>query len=167
MPNNQIVSGTETKFDEITQIVVNNISNNINANKNMINLYKNNIKYLIDSGASGHLTPWKEHLLNYVSMKGTVRYPDGTTSNYFGYGEFYGIQNVYYVPDIEEGIISVPELDDLGWIGESGKGKYNLTDSGGDIRIKGIKRDRLYYIESIKPVYFSKNYNNTGRQQKS
>ena len=165
--NNQIVNDNKTKFDGNDQIVVNNISNNITGNKRMINLYKNNIRYLIDSGASGHLTPWKEHLLNYISIKGIVRYPDGTTSNYYGYGDFYGIKNVYYVPDIEEGIISVPELDDLGWIGESGNGKYNLTDSGGDIRIRGKKRDRLYYIESIKPIYFSKNYNNIGRQQKS
>ena len=133
----------------------------------MIKLYCNNIRYLIDSGASGHLTPWKEHLMNYVSKKGIVRYPDGTTSYYYGYGDFYGIQNVYFVPDIEEGIISVPELDELGWYGESGNGKYNLTDSKGDTRIKGIKKDRLYYIESIKPTYFSKNYNKAGRQQKS
>ena len=148
------VIGSKSEGEELyVNRSINSNNNNRNTNQDdLVGLYDKGIRYVIDSGATGHITPWREHLTDYIEQKGAISYPDGGTSRYYGYGTLYGIERVYWVPDVKEGLLSIPKLDREGWSCTSGKGVMELYDQFGRLRLRGYLKDRLYYLDYINLV---------------
>ena len=116
------------------------------------NLFEKGCRYILDSGANGHLTPWLNHLENYQEKRSKIRFPNDTFCYSWGSGEILGIDNIQWTPEIREGIISVGVLDSLGWSGNIKDGKYYLRDNNDNLRILGKRYNGIYYIERIFPV---------------
>jgi hypothetical protein len=69
--------------------------------------------FVIDSGASKHMTPLRYLLKNFKQFTGTVRLGNDITIASYGYGNIGLFKNVLYVPKLTLTLITVSELDRL------------------------------------------------------
>ena len=114
--------------------------------------------WLIDSGASRHLTGYKEVLYNMVEKETNLeivlgddmKYPVkgvGNVSLKLNQGNTIHLQDVLYVPDLKKNLVSISAMEDKG---------YKVTFSDGKVRIwknnvkdaftLGFRVDSLYQV---------------------
>jgi hypothetical protein len=99
--------------------------------------------WLIDSGASKHMTGFKQNLENYQDRKYKAKVElgdDGTydikgfgsTSFQFHSGNIFHIDEILFVPGLKKNLISVPVLESKGYTVAFSKGKALLWSSNDD-----------------------------------
>jgi hypothetical protein len=100
--------------------------------------------WLIDSGASKHMTGFKQNLANYQdrNYKAKVELGDdgtyeikgfGSTSFQFHSGTIFHIDEILYVPGLKKNLISVPVLESKGYTVIFSKGKALLCSPNKDL----------------------------------
>ena len=109
--------------------------------------------WVIDSGASFHVTPHRSWFHDYdASRTGTVRIADGRSMQIHGIGDIhlampnsttFVLHRVRHVPALAKSLISVGQLDSLGFNVSFGDGGWKLT-KGSLVLAKGAKRNTLY-----------------------
>jgi hypothetical protein len=114
--------------------------------------------WLIDSGASRHMTGFKQNLANYqdTKFKAKVEMGDddtydikgfGSTSFRFQSGNIFYIDEILYVPSLKKNLISVPVLESKGYSVAFSKGKALMWSSNEDINSAitiGTRESGLY-----------------------
>ncbi|KAL0404019.1 UNVERIFIED_CONTAM: Retrovirus-related Pol polyprotein from transposon TNT 1-94 [Sesamum radiatum] len=121
---------------------------------NAVNLSANMNEWLIDSGCTFHMTPFKEILTNYKSGKfGSVSMANEKLSEVHGYGDvclFFEngfkitLKNVRYVSDLCHNLMSCAALEEEGLEGRWGKGIMKIM-KGSLTVFKAEKRRNLYF----------------------
>ena len=111
--------------------------------------------WVIDSGASFHVTPHRSWFHDYdASHTGTVRIADGSSMQIHGIGDIhlampnsttFVLQRVRHVPALAKSLISVGQLDSLGFNVSFGDGGWKLT-KGNLVLAKGAKMNTLYSL---------------------
>ena len=111
-----------------------------------------NQNWIIDSGASFHVTPHKDWFSTYAKMHGTVKVGDAYELEISGIGDIklvlhngtqFMLQNVRHVPQLAKSLISVGQLDDLGYSTHFGNGTW-LIKKGNLVILRGQKNGTLY-----------------------
>jgi hypothetical protein len=116
--------------------------------------------WLIDNGASRHMTGFKQNLANYQDkkFKAKVELGDdgtydikgfGSTSFRFHSGNVFHIDEILYVPGLKKNLISVPVLESKGYSVAFSKGKALLWSSNEDLSTAitiGTRESGLYKI---------------------
>lgn len=107
-----------------------------------------NIRILIDSGASSHMVPFEKILLNKRGYSGNIRMADNETSiGIEAIGETTNLSDIYLVPNLSFGLISIGKLDDEDRVCYFRKGRFYCYDSDGNIIFTGTKRNGLYFLD--------------------
>ena len=111
--------------------------------------------WVIDNGASFHVTPHRSWFHDYdASRTGTVRIADGSSMQIHGIGDIhlampnsttFVLQRVRHVPALAKSLISVGQLDSLGFNVSFGDGGWKLT-KGNLVLAKGAKMNTLYSL---------------------
>ncbi len=107
---------------------------------------------IVDSGATGHMMPWRgiftrmrEGVRGKVAL-GSKSYSiniDGT-----GQTNLPCLSQVFWVPNLSMGLLSVPQLDRDGYTAEFARGKCVVKDrQSGDVVLTGTLRRNLYVID--------------------
>ncbi|KAL4281928.1 hypothetical protein GQ457_03G023330 [Hibiscus cannabinus] len=120
---------------------------------NYLNLAQDDCSWIVDSGASFHVTPHIDFFSTYqTSYFGAVKMGNQETSKIVGIGNVILKTNtdceivlnyVRYVPDIRLNLISAGKLDDAGYMNLFGGGKWKLTRNR-MIVARGNKQGSLY-----------------------
>ncbi|KAG8362913.1 hypothetical protein BUALT_BualtUnG0024400 [Buddleja alternifolia] len=113
--------------------------------------------WIIDSGASYHITPHRDMFTSYTSGNfGRVRMANHGVTEVIGMGNInletdtgcrLILRDVRHIPDIRLNIISTGKLDDDGYVSHFGEGKWKLT-KGSLITAKGKKKNSLYLMQA-------------------
>ncbi|KAG8363646.1 hypothetical protein BUALT_Bualt19G0044200 [Buddleja alternifolia] len=113
--------------------------------------------WIIDSGASYHITPHRDMFTSYTSGNfGRVRMANHGVTEVIGMGNInletdtgcrLILRDVRHIPDIRLNIISTCKLDDDGYVSNFGEGKWKLT-KGSLITAKGKKKNSLYLMQA-------------------
>ncbi|KAG8387460.1 hypothetical protein BUALT_Bualt02G0023600 [Buddleja alternifolia] len=113
--------------------------------------------WIIDSGASYHITPHRDMFTSYMSgNSGRVRMANHGVTEVIGMGNInletdtgcrLILRDVKHIPDIRLNIISTGKLDDEGYVSHFGEGKWKLT-KGSLITAKGKKKNSLYLMQA-------------------
>ncbi|KAG8376582.1 hypothetical protein BUALT_Bualt09G0078600 [Buddleja alternifolia] len=113
--------------------------------------------WIIDSGASYHITPHRDMFTSYTSGNfGRVRMANHGVTEVIGMGNInletdtgcrLILRDVRHIPDIRLNIISTGKLDDDGYVSNFGEGKWKLT-KGSLITAKGKKKNSLYLMQA-------------------
>ncbi|KAG8369441.1 hypothetical protein BUALT_Bualt14G0014000 [Buddleja alternifolia] len=113
--------------------------------------------WIIDSGASYHITPHRDMFTSYTSGNfGRVRMANHGVTEVIGMGNInletdtgcrLILRDVRHIPDIRHNIISTGKLDDDGYVSNFGEGKWKLT-KGSLITAKGKKKNSLYLMQA-------------------
>ncbi|KAL0373889.1 UNVERIFIED_CONTAM: Retrovirus-related Pol polyprotein from transposon TNT 1-94 [Sesamum radiatum] len=121
---------------------------------NAVNLSANMNEWLVDSGCTFHMTPFKEILTNYKSEKfGSVSMANEKLCEVHGYGDVclifengfkITLKNVHYVPDLCHNLISCAALQEEGLEGRWGKGIMKIMKGSLTI-FKAEKKRNLYF----------------------
>ncbi|KAL0436613.1 UNVERIFIED_CONTAM: Retrovirus-related Pol polyprotein from transposon TNT 1-94 [Sesamum radiatum] len=121
---------------------------------NAVNLSANMNEWLVDSGCTFHMTPFKEILTNYKSGKfGSVSMANEKRCEVHGYGDvclFFEngfkmiLKNVRYVPDLCHNLMSCAALEEEGLEGRWGKGIMKIM-KGSLTVFKAEKKRNLYF----------------------
>jgi hypothetical protein len=122
--------------------------------ENYLNVASDDCIWIIDSGASFHVTPHEELFSSYQKGDfGMVKMGNHVTSKIVGIGEVtlvteYGyklvLKEVRHVPDMRLNLISTGKLDDAGMINQFGVGRWKLS-KGSMIIARGKKGRLLVY----------------------
>ncbi|KAL0298359.1 UNVERIFIED_CONTAM: Retrovirus-related Pol polyprotein from transposon TNT 1-94 [Sesamum radiatum] len=134
--------------DEVYMICdVNSVSSSLNINE-----------WLIDSGCTYHMTPFREILTNYKSEKlGSVSMANAKICDVYGHGDVclifengfkLTLKNVRHVPDLAHNLISCSALEEEGLEGKWGKGVMKIMK--GSLTVFKADRKRNLYICSVK-----------------
>ncbi|KAL0312263.1 UNVERIFIED_CONTAM: hypothetical protein Sradi_5625600 [Sesamum radiatum] len=121
---------------------------------NSVNLSANVNEWLVDSGCTFHMTPFKEILTNYKSGKfGSVSMANEKLCEVHGYGDvclFFEngfkmtLKDVRYVPDLCHNLMSCAALEEEGLEGRWGKGIMKIMKGSLTI-FKAEKKRNLYF----------------------
>ncbi|KAL0355446.1 UNVERIFIED_CONTAM: Retrovirus-related Pol polyprotein from transposon TNT 1-94 [Sesamum radiatum] len=121
---------------------------------NAVNLSANMDEWLVDSGCTFHMTPFKEILTNYKSGKfGSVSMANEKLCEVHGYGDVclifengfkITLKNVRYVPDLCHNLMSCAALEEEGLEGRWGKGIMKIM-KGSLTVFKAEKKENLYF----------------------
>ncbi|KAG8362914.1 hypothetical protein BUALT_BualtUnG0024500 [Buddleja alternifolia] len=113
--------------------------------------------WIIDSGASYHITPHRDMFTSYTSGNfGRVRMANHGVTEVIGMGNInletdtgcrLILRDVRHIPDIRLNIISTGKLDDDGYVSNFGEVKWKLT-KGSLITAKGKKKNSLYLMQA-------------------
>ncbi|KAG8383556.1 hypothetical protein BUALT_Bualt04G0025900 [Buddleja alternifolia] len=113
--------------------------------------------WIIDSGASYHITPHRDMFTSYTSGNfGRVGMANHGVTEVIGMGNInletntgcrLILRDVRHIPDIRLNIISTGKLDDDGYVSHFGEGKWKLT-KGSLITAKGKKKNSLYLMQA-------------------
>ncbi|KAG8387811.1 hypothetical protein BUALT_Bualt02G0059900 [Buddleja alternifolia] len=113
--------------------------------------------WIIDSGASYHITPHRDMFTSYTSGNfGRVRMANHGVTEVIGMGNInletdtgcrLILRDVRHIPDIRLNIISTGKLDDDGYVSNFGEGKWKLT-KGSLITAKSKKKNSLYLMQA-------------------
>ncbi|RYA47095.1 hypothetical protein DD606_23800, partial [Enterobacter cloacae complex sp. GF14B] len=110
--------------------------------------------WIIDSGASLHVSPNKEWFTSYVTTKDHVRLGNGQTCEILGVGDVqlkfqngssFTLKNVRHVPAITKSLISTGLLDDAGYVTTFGQNMWKIS-KGSMTVAHGVKSGGLYMI---------------------
>ena len=121
-----------------------------------VNLTSQESVWVIDSGASFHVTPHGDFFSTYSAGDfGDVRMGNSGASKIVGIGdiclETLGskliLKDVRHVPDIRLNLISAGKLDDEGFINYFGGSKWKLT-KGSLVVARGTKTNTLYVMQA-------------------
>ncbi|KAG8381469.1 hypothetical protein BUALT_Bualt06G0125100 [Buddleja alternifolia] len=123
--------------------------------------------WIIDSGASYHITPHRDMFTSYTSGNfGRVRMANHGVTEVIGMGNInletdtgcrLILRDVRHIPDIRLNIISTGKLDDDGYVSNFGEGKWKLT-KGSLITAKGKKKNSLYLMQANYPMERSSSF---------
>ena len=123
----------------------------------IINLAFQDQTWVVDSGASFHITSRKDIFSSYVIGDfGLVRIGNDGASKIIGMGDVYLetntgcellLKNVRHVSDIRLNLISIGKLDDKGYESYFGRQRWKLT-KGSLVMARGKKTNSLYTIEA-------------------
>jgi len=108
-----------------------------------------------DAGASVTMTPDKWRVTNFKSIKKVVNVANGQSIHAIGVGTINNLDNVLVVPDLKDTLISVSQLDKLGYYTVYGNGEVNVYDrspgnTGSTIIGMGkLKENGLYYFNNL------------------
>nr|XP_040249189.1 uncharacterized protein LOC120966742 [Aegilops tauschii subsp. strangulata] len=115
------------------------------------------MSWVVDSGASFHITSHKEYFTSYTSgVTGQVRMGNSGSSAIVGKGSIcietntgcgLVLDDVRHVPDIRLNLLSVGKLDDIKHPSYFGEGKWKLT-KGSLIVARGSKQGNLYVTKT-------------------
>ena len=116
--------------------------------------------WIVDSGASFHVTPHKEWFSSYAVTNGSVKLGDSHQLAICGIGDIklcmrngteFILKNVRHVPKLTKSLMSVGQLDDLGYNIVFHAGSW-LVKKGNLVILKGQKFGSLYslYVSSVK-----------------
>ncbi|KAG8376937.1 hypothetical protein BUALT_Bualt09G0116000 [Buddleja alternifolia] len=113
--------------------------------------------WIIDSGASYHITPHRDMFTSYTSGNfGRVRMANHGVTEVIGMGNInletdtgcrLILRDVRHIPNIRLNIISTGKLDDDGYVSNFGEGKWKLTKVS-LITAKGKKKNSLYLMQA-------------------
>lgn len=123
-----------------------------------VNLVSDESMWIIDSGATLHVTPRKEFFTSYTSGDfGVLKMGNDGVSKVVGIGDVclqtnMGVQlllrGVKHAPDVRFNLISVQMLDDGGYDNHFGSGKWKLT-RGNLVVARGEKINKLYWTKAL------------------
>ena len=118
--------------------------------------------WVMDSGASRHMTPTKGLFMNYQELKTpeSVALGDGRTVEAEGVGNVHVqmlfkskmsyqavLYNVLYVPKLACNLFSVKAATEKGKVVQFGHSRCWIKDKRGTLRGTGVLRGKLYYLE--------------------
>ena len=121
--------------------------------------------WMLDSGATHHITPHTSDFISYSKIKGIVRLGDKSTVDQAGIGsvtiqcpEGYTItlSNVLHVPSVNTRFISISALDEKGAEVTFASGKAKILISG-KLIATGVRDHKLYWL-SAAPVKSNLNH---------
>jgi hypothetical protein len=107
-------------------------------------------RWIIDSGATSHMSPYLElfHKDSLRPYRESVSLPDFKTSlDVEGKGQCGALQEVFYVPTLGEGIVSVPTLEVRGCTVVFKNKKAIVYDRDDQIFLTGSYEGGLYYLD--------------------
>src|SRR6266487_4225588 len=123
-----------------------------------INLVSDESMWIVDSGATLHVTPRKEFFTSYTSGDfGGLKMGNDGVAKVIGVGDIclqtnMGMQlllrDVKYAPDVRFNLISVHMLDDCGYDNHFGSGKWKLS-KGNLVVARGEKTSKLYWTKTL------------------
>ncbi|KAL0456583.1 UNVERIFIED_CONTAM: Retrovirus-related Pol polyprotein from transposon TNT 1-94 [Sesamum latifolium] len=141
---NDSANVVEENTDEVYMICdVNAVNSSVNMNE-----------WLIDSGCTFHMTPFREILTNYKSENlGSVSMANEKLCDVHGYGDVclnfkndfkFTLKNIRHVPDLCHNLMSCAALEEDGLEGRWGKGIMKIM-KGSLTVFKAEKRRNLYF----------------------
>ena len=104
--------------------------------------------WIMDSGASFHTTPCKDLLVNFRPIKGKVHLANDQTEEIVGIGDvnlkttmgtIWTLKDVRYIPTIKRMLISVSQLDGLGYKITFENGQWKVS-KGNLVTARGWKK---------------------------
>ena len=121
--------------------------------------------WVIDSGASFHVTPHREWFSTYAPMHGIVKLGDAYELEICGMGDIklvlrngteFMLRNVRHVPKLAKSLISAGQLDDMGYTTSFGNGSW-VIKKGNLVILRGHKFGTLYsmHVSHIQDDYIS------------
>ena len=110
------------------------------------NNYYNDINFIFDSGCTRHICPSINYFDYFQELEGDVVLGNGEIVKSYGFGNVGVLEDVLFVPDICMGLISISQLDEKGYKIIFNKGTITVYDSSNNEFLKGIKKDKLYFI---------------------
>ncbi|CAJ2637320.1 unnamed protein product [Trifolium pratense] len=123
-----------------------------------INLVSDESMWIVDSGATLHVTPRKEFFTSYTSGDfGGLKMGNDGVAKVIGVGDIclqtnMGMQlllrDVKHAPDVRFNLIYVHMLDDCGYDNHFGSGKWKLS-KGNLVVAKGEKTSKLYWTKAL------------------
>ncbi|CAJ2645756.1 unnamed protein product [Trifolium pratense] len=123
-----------------------------------INLVSGESMWIVDSGATLHVTPRKEFFTSYTSGDfGGLKMGNDGVAKVIGVGDIclqtnMGMQlllrDVNHAPDVRFNLISVHMLDDCGYDNHFGSGKWKLS-KGNLVVARGEKTSKLYWTKAL------------------
>lgn len=113
--------------------------------------------WIIDSGASFHVTPYRDLFVKYTrGSNGVVFLGDNHACNIVGFGDVklvfangtqLMLHNVRHVPEVKKNLISTGMLDDEGYVTSFGHGFWKVT-KGALVVARGPKVDTIYTLHA-------------------
>jgi hypothetical protein len=113
------------------------------------NVIKNRCKdVIIDSGATGHMFPWREVFKTYTqlpsNMDRKVHFGDSSkTARIIGVGDTCLVKGALYVPELSLGIVSISKLDDANYEIVIRGRSISIIDNDEDLVMSGTLHDGL------------------------
>ncbi|CAL1361567.1 unnamed protein product [Linum trigynum] len=130
---------------------------NIVYEEDVVNLTTQETSWVVDSGATIHVTSKREFFSSYTPGDfGVVRMGNGNLSKVIGKGEVcletmngtkLLLKDVRHVPEMRLNLISVDKLDEEGYCNTFHNGQWKLT-RGSLVLAKGKKLSKLYVTEA-------------------
>ncbi|CAL1399745.1 unnamed protein product [Linum trigynum] len=130
---------------------------NVVCEEEMVNLRAQETSWVVDSGATIHVTSKREFFSSYTPGDfGVVRRGNGNLSKVIGKGEVcletmngtkLLLKDVRHVPEMRLNLISVDKLDEEGYCNTFHNGQWKLT-RGSLVLAKGKKLSKLYVTEA-------------------
>ena len=128
----------------------------------IINLVSDESSWVVDSGATLHVTPRKEFFTSFrYGDFGSLKMGNNGIAKVVGIGDVclettmgmkLLLKDVRYAPDVRLNLVSVSRLDDDGYNNYFGDGKWKLT-KGNMIVARGNKDSKLYWLKGVVPSY--------------
>ncbi|KAL0367226.1 UNVERIFIED_CONTAM: Retrovirus-related Pol polyprotein from transposon TNT 1-94 [Sesamum radiatum] len=125
----------------------------VNAVKSVLNKHE----WLIGSGCTVHMTPYRDILSNYKSENlGSVSMANEKRCDVLGIGDIcmifengfkFTLKNVKHVPDLAHNLMSCSALEEEGLEGRWGKGIMNIMK--GSLNVFKAERKKNLYICSV------------------
>lgn len=151
-----IIDSKKKEEGTTTAVVATNENFFLVEDENYLNVASDDCIWIIDSGASFHVTPHEEFFSSYQKGDfGMVKMGNHVTSKIVGIGEVtlvtdngskLMLKEVRHVPDMRLNLISTGKLDDIGMINQFGDGKWKLS-KGSMIIARGKKEGSLYVMQ--------------------
>src|SRR5579871_3594052 len=128
----------------------------------------NDVRFVIDSGATQHMTPKKELFENLKPISKEIKATGNSVLNIEGQGDFAIIlkksnrrtntilTDVLYAPDLTKSLFSVSKVNDHGYdILFKYDGHVFIQDQASTIITEGQREGRLYYLSTKRDQSFT------------
>lgn len=105
-------------------------------------------KIIIDSGATAHMLPIMSPMFHYETHNGGVSLGDATIKLQIkGKGDTQLLNNVYHVPKLTYGLISIGKLDEEIYTTTFENGKVVIYNKQNKVLLTGTKVNKLYVLD--------------------
>jgi hypothetical protein len=120
----------------------------INLNRDVINRDGRNLNvgWIIDSGATSHMSPYSNEFITFKSQISQVKLGNDKIILSKGRGDTKVLKNVMYIPNLKHGLISISKLDEDGCKTVFKNGQVIISDDNDDVRIIGDLKGGLYHL---------------------